>query len=231
MERMAESIRPEAFWAQRLGCAERAFAVPGPALVPHPRGNSLYAFATASSLVVMAPPALHAAIRGLENPRALVTPEGARALGRPIGRLVGPARIAYLHRDVSHAAEAILLDSARDPRLQRLREAVTAEEWQHANLDAAEPPLFAVEQGGAIAAAAGWERLLDAVAHIGVLAHRAWRGQGRARRAVQAAAAAAQARGLLPQYQTLASNAPALAIAAALGFEPFATTLSADFKP
>ena len=51
-----------------------------------------------------------------------------------------------------------------------------------------------------------------------------------AERAVQATAAAAQARGLLPQYQTLAANAPALAIAAALGFELFATTLSADFS-
>ncbi|HXX48670.1 MAG TPA: GNAT family N-acetyltransferase [Myxococcota bacterium] len=227
---MRSASRLEAFWAQRLGCAEAAFAVAGPTLVPHPRGNSLYAFATASSLVVMAPPPLHAAIARLADPRALVTREGAQALA-PISRLVGPARIAYLHRTVSNAAEAIALASARDPRLQRLRAAVTAEEWRHANLDAAEGPLFAAEAGGEIAAAAGWERLLDAVAHIGVLAHPAQRGRGLARRAVQAAAAAAQAQGLLAQYQTLVSNVPALAIAAALAFEPFATTLSADFSP
>lgn len=228
---MTDVIRPESFWAQRLGCAESVFGLAGPSLVPHPRGNSLFVFATASSLVVMAPPVLHAAIGRLEQPRALLTPEGAQLLGREISRLVGPARIAYLHRAVSSAPGAIALDSAGAPRLQRLREAVTAEEWRHANLDAAEPPLFAIESEAGIAAVAGSELLLDSVAHIGVLAHPAWRGRGLARRAVRAAAAAAQARGLLPQYQTLASNAPALAIAAALGFEPFATTLAADFTP
>jgi GNAT superfamily N-acetyltransferase len=228
---MTRVIRAEAFWAQRLGCAQSAFAVAGPTLVPHPRGNALYAFATATSLMVCAPPELHAAIARLGDPRALVTRKGAQALGRPISRLVGPARIAYLHQTVSPAPEAIALDSARDPRLQRLRAAVSAEEWRHANLDAAEPPLFAIEAGDEIAAAAGFERLLDAVAHIGVLAHPAFRGRGRAKRAVGAAVAAAQARSLLPQYQTLASNKPALGIAAALGFELFATTLSADLSP
>ena len=227
---METDLRAEAFWAERLGCAENAFSVAGPTLVPHPRGNSLYAFATGSSLVVMAPAALHAAIRSLADPRALLTREGALALGRPIARLVGPARIAYLQRLLSTAPEAIELGSAADPSLQRLRAAVTAEEWQHANLDAATPPLFGIAADGEIAAAAGAERLQDAVAHIGVLAHPAFRGRGLARRAVQATAAASQARGLLPQYQTLAANAPALAIAAALGFELFATTLSADFS-
>lgn len=226
---MQSAVTLEAFWAQRLGCTESAFAVAGPTLVPHPRGHSLYAFATASSLVVMAPPELHEAVRRLGQPRALVTREGAQALGVPIARLVGPARIAYLHRSVTGVFEVVALESARDARLQRLRDAVAPEEWRHANLEAAEGPLFAVEAGGEVAAAAGWERLLDAVAHVGVLAHPGFRGRGLARRAVQAASAAAQACGLLPQYQTLASNEPALAIAAALGFQPFATTLSADF--
>jgi hypothetical protein len=47
------------------------------------------------------------------------------------------------------------------------------------------------------------------------------------RAAVQAAAVHALELGLLPQYQTLASNAAALRIAESLGFEPFAITLAA----
>jgi hypothetical protein len=47
---------------------------------------------------------------------------------------------------------------------------------------------------------------------------------------VQAAAARAQELGLAAQYQTLASNTPALRVAAALGFEPYATTLAARLE-
>ncbi|HXZ84781.1 MAG TPA: hypothetical protein VEI82_04750, partial [Myxococcota bacterium] len=84
---MTAVIRPETFWAERLGCAESAFAEPGPTLLTHPRGHALYAFATRGSLVVLAPPALHAVIRRLEHPRSLVTPEAVRALGPAVSRL------------------------------------------------------------------------------------------------------------------------------------------------
>jgi hypothetical protein len=38
------------------------------------------------------------------------------------------------------------------------------------------------------------------------------------------------ARGLLPQYQTLISNAAALAVGKALGFEPFAITFGGRWQ-
>ena len=60
------------------------------------------------------------------------------------------------------------LESASDPVLAPLRASVTDLEWRHANLDGAEPPIFAVFEGDAAIAAAGSQRLLDRVAHIGV---------------------------------------------------------------
>jgi RimJ/RimL family protein N-acetyltransferase len=220
---------PEEFWAERLGCDPSVFDRPRLTLLPPPRTSSLFAVSARDALVVSAPLELHGRLRAVAEPRALVSPSGLLLLLPAGARLVGPARIAYLHREVSLPEGVIALDSAEDPRLEALRAAVTSEEWRHANLAASEPPLFACAVGGALAAACGYERLLGRVAHLGVLAHPAQRGRGLARRAVQAAAATAWARGLLPQYQTLAANAPALALAESLGFEPFATTLSGHF--
>jgi RimJ/RimL family protein N-acetyltransferase len=218
--------RPEEFWAERLGCAESRFAAPGLTLVAHP-AEAVFVLATRSAVVVAAPDALHERLRAVADPRALIVPARLRTLLPEHALLIGPACVAYRHDPVSPASGPVEIHSAGEERLGALRAAVAPEEWRHANLEASEPPLFACEVDGAIAAAAGFQRLLDRVAHIGVLAHPAHRRRGLARRAVQSATALAQAHGLLAQYQTLDSNAPALAIAARLGFERFATTLAA----
>lgn len=215
------------FWAERLGCPASAFERPGFSVVSHPQSDRVFVMAAGASVVVAAPEALHARLRAVPNAAALVTPEALHPLLPSGARLVGPARIAYLRGALSTPDGVVRLDPAGDRRLRALREGVTPEEWQHANLDAAEPPLFGWPVGDEIAAAAGFERLLGRVAHIGVVSDRRHRARGYGRAVVQAAAAHALALGLLPQYQTLAANAPALRIAESLGFEPFATTLAA----
>jgi GNAT superfamily N-acetyltransferase len=187
----------------------------------------VYVVVVESAVVVAAPESLYERLLGVPDPRALVTSECLSALLPPGARLVGPARIAYLHEAIAAPAGVERLTSPSDPRLGALRARVTAEEWRHANLEAAEPPLFARPVGAALAAAAGFERLGARVAHIGVLSDPSQRGRHLGRAVVQAAAAHALELGLLPQYQTLAANAPALRIAQSLGFEPFAVTLSA----
>lgn len=215
-----------AFWAERLGCPVSAFEKPGLTLAPHPRQAAVYVVAVDSAVVVLAPESLHARFRAAADPRVWLTPEALRPLLPPGAKLVGPARIAYLHRALGAPDGVERLESASDSRLGRLRERVTVEDWQHANLEGHEP-LFACLVDGEIAAASDFERLAERVAHIGVLTDPRHRGRGLGRVVVQAAAAHALALGLLPQYQTLASNVPALRIAESLGFEPFATTLAA----
>ncbi|HTO68928.1 MAG TPA: GNAT family N-acetyltransferase [Myxococcota bacterium] len=221
-------LRPEDFWAERLGCAAAALVQPGFLRVPLPR-EAVFAVATRAAVVAAAPERLHARLRGASDPRALVTRAGLAELFPEAVRFVGPARVDYLHHQVSAPPGVVALEP-RDARVAALRDAATGEEWQHADLFAAETPVFAVELEGALAAAAGFERLLGRVAHLRVLAHPRHRGRGAGRRVVQAAAARAQSLGLLPQYQTLAANAPSVAVAAALGFEAFATTLTAVLR-
>jgi RimJ/RimL family protein N-acetyltransferase len=217
----------EEFWAVRLGCSPKDLAGSGLALVAHPQPKSLFALATATAVVVAAPPAMHAGLRTVPDPRALVTRAGLAPLVPASASFVGPARIAYLHRALAAPGAVARFEAASDSRLRALRENAGPEAWAHANLEAAEPPLFGCLAEGRIVAAAGFQRLLARVAHVGVVTDPAHRGSGLGRTVVEAAGAHALELGLLVQYQTLASNAPSLRIAESLGFEPFATTLAA----
>src|SRR5262249_11102343 len=152
---------------------------------------------------------------------ALVTLEVLVPLLPDGARLIGPASVAYLEGELVQPDGVVKIESLWDPRLEELRRAVTPEEWRHANLDKAEPPLFGVEHQGRLGAAAGFERVQDRVAHIGVLADPRSRERGFGRLVTQAVGARAMALQLLPQYQTLLANTGALRIGKQLGFAQF----------
>ena len=217
---------PEEFWAARLGCAADAFRAEKLTLLDRP-DEAVFVVATARGVVAAAPPALHGEFARAADPRALVTWEALSAIVPEGARTVGAAWIGYTSRAAGSAEGVRPLESAQDAALTALRASVTAEEWRHANLEAVEPPLFACAEDGVLVSASGYQRLLERVAHIGVVTSPASRGRGAGRRAVAAVLALALERGLLPQYQTLVANEPARRIAAALGFAHFATTLGA----
>lgn len=82
-----------------------------------------------------------------------------------------------------------------------------------------------------LAAVAGYEVWDGCIAHLNILTHPARRGRGFGREAVAALARTALDRGLVPQYRVLADNAPSLAVAAAVGFQPYATSLALRLTP
>ncbi|HTO09310.1 MAG TPA: GNAT family N-acetyltransferase [Myxococcota bacterium] len=223
-------MTPAGFWAARLGCSAADLTRSGLTLLRHAEPRGFYALAAGSAVVVAAPESLHAALREHPDPAGLLTREAAARVLPAGAAFVGPACLAYLERAPAPPQPVVRVTSAHDPALAALRAAVRAEEWRHANLEAAEPPLFAWAHEGALASASGFQRLLDSVAHVGVVTDPRARSRGLGRRVVQAAAAHAFGLGLLVQYQTLAANAPALRIAESLGFVPFARTLSARWN-
>ena len=216
----------EEFWALRLGCPVAALQRPGLTLLVHAQ-EAVFVVATARGTVVTAPLELHRRIEGVADLRALVDWDALRALVPAPARTVGAAWLGYTRAPAGSTRDTQPFESTDAPALAKLRAAVTPEEWRHGNLDRSEPPIFGCVDEGSVAAACGYERLLDRVAHLGVVADSARRGRGAGRRAVAAALAAALERGLLAQYQTLVANTPARRIADALGFAHFATTLSA----
>jgi RimJ/RimL family protein N-acetyltransferase len=70
------------------------------------------------------------------------------------------------------------------------------------------------------------EPLAATLLHIGIITHPDVRGQGYGRAVVSAISAYGLAADLVPRYQTLAANTPSVAIARALGFTHYATTLA-----
>jgi hypothetical protein len=219
--------RAREYWAVRLGCARGALVLPGLTVVPHPEERALFAFLSGESVVVMAPERLHEALFEVAQPGALVTPEGLGPFVPDGSRLIGPASVAYLEGELVQPDGVVKIESVWDPRLEELRRAVLPEEWRHANLQQAEPPLFGVEHQGHLGAAAGFERVQDRVAHIGVLSDPRSRERGFGRLVTQAVGARALELQILPQYQTLLANTGALRIGQQLGFAQFAVTLAA----
>jgi GNAT superfamily N-acetyltransferase len=219
--------RVEEVWAVRLGCDASVFRTPGIHLIAHPQPAVLYAVLVGEAAIVAAPQKLHAALRDLPGPAAAVE---AEALGRLVprdARWVGPAFVGYTA--ARPPPPAIEVRRVALAELDPLKRAVSAIEWEHAGLETAEP-IFAAFAEAAVASAAGARLLNGNVAHIGVVTLSAQRGRGLGRAVVTAALAHALDEGRLAQYQTLRANRGAMSIARALGFDAFATTLSARWR-
>jgi len=143
---------------------------------------------------------------------------------------VGYALAGTLRRGPAEG-ETRLLTPADAPHVERLGRACTADEWD----DVASLSRAAVSVG----AFRGWRArgcrrirdLGDTIAHVAVLTHPAHRGCALGSAVVSGVAALALERGLVPQYRSLMANRASRALAAALGFEHYATSLALRFTP
>ncbi|HEX6749677.1 MAG TPA: GNAT family N-acetyltransferase [Longimicrobium sp.] len=232
-----ETVRAvDEFWAGELGVEPAALRPPAPAVLPRgdgSRGVHAMLFGAAAPVATVSS-ALSASSRAriaaaiasaFDDPAALVA-----ALEGEMERVIGPATIRYADRGTfrpqppSPSVRMLTLDDA--PAIERLRVACTATEWEHGGSDVREHPCAGAFAGDEIAALAGYEVWGGAVAHLSVVTHPAHRGRGHGAAAVSRIAAEALERGLVPQYRTLESNAPSIAVAARLGFEPYARSLA-----
>jgi RimJ/RimL family protein N-acetyltransferase len=86
-----------------------------------------------------------------------------------------------------------------------------------------------VFKGHKLAALASYQIWGEQIAHIAIVTHPAFRGQGYATAAVSSLTQTVLGRTLVPQYRTLEGNAPSIAVARRLGFEHYATSLAIRF--
>lgn len=233
----------DGYWAGFLGVPRTRLRPPRPLAVPHAelgdyRGMYAQAFGGAplvslpgEMLERWGPAAAQAAGGGLVDDDRWRTVFGAR-----VDRVVGPAVIAYADagtfRSVSTDPAVRLLGDADRPALDALRAAVSAEEWEHSGDRAlGATPVAGAFAEGALAAVSGYDVWGGRLAHLGIVTHPAHRGRGLGAAAVALAMETALAAGLVPQYRTLLSNAPSLAIARRLGFVGYATSLAVRLHP
>ncbi|RKE23267.1 GNAT family N-acetyltransferase [Streptomyces sp. TLI_171] len=160
----------------------------------------------------------------------LVCPDAARLPELlSVGRVLGPAALAYLAPDGLRPARPDLKvrDLARDhPAVQALTARVAAAERKEADLDEITSPAFVVARGGRVLAACGYRHWPCATAQFSVLTAPDHRGLGLAGAAATAAARHALAAGLLPQWR--ARPTASRRVAARIGFRELGAQLSLE---
>jgi predicted GNAT family acetyltransferase len=82
-----------------------------------------------------------------------------------------------------------------------------------------------------LVAVAGYTVWGDVIAHVAVITHPQYRRPGYGRTVVSRLTEEVLRRRLVPQYRTLEANQPSIAIAHALGFAHYATTVAVRLKP
>lgn len=230
--------RVAAYWASFLGCAPEQLETPGTWVGPHVGAGladyrGVYLLRRGESCVVSVPAPLLAMVTArLASLPAASSFDSSRLehiLGDAIERIVGPAWQGYLRADDFKPAEqpnVRQLTAADDPALRRLEAACGEQEWADSGIGGAEQVVIGVYSGDILVAAGMGESRAASLLHIGIITHPDYRGQGHGRAVVSAISAYGLAVGLVPRYQTLAANIPSVAIARALGFTHYATTLA-----
>ena len=189
-------------------------------------------FLRGQRLIVSIPPSLAAleAKARMWSPDAAQNPlPAAGEIGLPVEKIVGPAFVGYSDRSHFRPIEggaARVLDPVLDlPAWEALKAACDATQWRNGGDSLSAPGAVGVFCGHDLAAFAGYEIWGGTIAHISIITDPRYRGRGCGKQAVSAITRLALDRGLVPQYRTLDSNTPAIAIAQSLGFERYSTTV------
>jgi len=228
------SRRIDQYWADQLGISPGLLHSQELIVAPLPESSDAYCSVfhhQAFTCIRVPPPSyeyLHPIISPKDRPSLLTPAWWERALATTPHRAVGPAYLGYagaeqLRPDVRHPARLLTPDDVA--ALAAFARGVGPLAWEHSGLGHEQQPIAGCWEDGRLVAAAGYRVWGGTLAHIGVTTHPAYRGGGYGRSVVSAIGLHALERDYVLQYRTLCSNTPSLAIAAALGFEAYATTL------
>jgi RimJ/RimL family protein N-acetyltransferase len=231
----AEAIqRIDQYWAEELAIAPAVLHSQALMVLPLPESSAAFCFVFEHQpfTCVRVPPSsyehLHQAISPHDHASLLMPAWWQRVLRATPHRAVGPAYLSYADAEpfrsvIRHPARLLTPDGRA--ALAAFASAVGPLAWQHSGLGHEPQPIAGCWEGDRLVAAAGYTLWGGALAHIGVTTHPERRGSGYGRSVVSAIGRHALERGYVLQYRTLCANSASMAIAAALGFEAYATTL------
>lgn len=224
-------------WAAFFGLSPPVFLLPGIQVVAHHQladYQGVWLFRHHASLCLSVPPGLVGGVQaavGAHTIESVFSEVGIRALlGTRIERIIGPAYHGYVERpqfrSAFHPSVRPLL-RADQGAMQKLADACEIEAWEHAAIAFDEPHVFGYFVDDHMVAAARYRPAWGEAATIGVVTHPAFRGHGYGRAVVSAATGEGLEAGFVVLYQTLLANAPSVALATRLGYQPYATHLAA----
>jgi RimJ/RimL family protein N-acetyltransferase len=226
--------RIDNFWASQLTITPDLLYSEMLLVLPHPdpSSSSCFVFQHHIFTCVHVPQnhyeQLHETIRSQDRAR-LLTPEWWQQAFETLRlETIGPAYLGYA--DVQYFRPLIhhptqLLTPSDSTALAAFASTVGAVAWEHSGLGEGSQPIAGCWQEERLVAAAGYRVWGAALAHIGVTTDPAVRGTGYGTSVVSAIGKHALEHRYVLQYRTLHANRPSLAIAEALCFQAYATTL------
>jgi GNAT superfamily N-acetyltransferase len=225
----------DSFWAAYYGLEPERLCAVGVRVVPH-AGLAGYlgiqAFERGEALVVSVPPQLEERARetlvGWRLERFADPTAVSEALRVEVAAVIGPAVLSYVDERSFQPAPSLWvrrLSPGDREALEALRASCRLSEWEYGGA-ALEDPCVGWFEEGELLSLAHYVVWGASLAHVGVVTTPAARGRRLGRGVVSAVTGLALAEGLVPQYRTLDSNLPALAVARALGYRPYARTVS-----
>jgi len=232
-----ESLRRiDGYWAAYFGCRPEDLRSPGTRVLPHAAlmgYPGVLAFRRGPSCVVSIPEALPQRVVeeiARRSPDEVLDRDFlAGVFGNDVDTVTGPAWLGVAdgdgYRPAPNPAVRLLDVDRHTAALRRLAEACGELAWRQSKVVFDRQPLYGYFEGEDVMAASAYEVLGGVLAYIGVVSHPAHRGRGYGRAVVTASMDHALGKGLLCQWRTLRSNAPAVALAQAMGFQEYAATV------
>ncbi len=223
------------FWASRLGLPSGTLFSEQHCIVPHGEHlrnyDGVFVLSRNDAAIVSIPDDCPHDIRKLLSEQPLSTANLISRLRSCDVTAVGPALLSYLAKPLTLKNPVGRLLTHHDTgAVGNLCRACAGSEWEHGGSRVERSPSFGVFVGDELVSLAGYEVLGGRIAHIAVITRPAFRSRGFGRAAVSEIARLAHAKDLIPQYQTLGSNAAAIQVARSLGFEHYATSISIRFS-
>jgi len=227
------------YWARFFGCAPEALRSDTVQIGVH-TGQGDYAGcylmefggAPVVSLPVGEVETYHAAIAHWKAGTVRMPALVEAVFGRRAVAIIGPAFVGYSdqkHFRPSFSSLTRRLTAQDEKAVDMLRAACAVEEWEAGGSEFRPSAMVGAFRGQELAALAGYQLWGEQIAHIAILTHPAFRGQGHATTAVSTLTEMVFERTLVPQYRTLEANIPSLAVARRLGFVQYATSLAVRF--
>ncbi len=229
----------DAYWAGFLGVPADALRAGGSAAIAHGAAladyRGVFILQVEGTSVVSLPPDLMAAVAprvpfwppSVVSMRAALCAEIAPI--RPIA-VIGPLQLSYLADrvpDAAGVASVRQLAASDGVAVAALRRACAPSEWEDGGALAEGSLRFGAFTGDhQLVALAGYEVWGGRLAHLAFVTHPAHRRRGHGQAAARAAASAAVAAGLVPQWRASERNPGAMAVQRALGFVPYGFTMA-----
>ena len=226
----------DSYWAQFFGCPPEALRSDTVQIVAH---AGLGDYAGCYLMEFGGAPIVSLPVDELESSRAAIEQWHAgivrfpalveAAFGKRVAARVGPAFVGYTdakHFRLVSPTTTRQLTAQDEKAVNTLREACPVEEWEHGGSEFRPNVMAGAFKGHELAALASYQIWGERIAHIAVVTHPAFRGQGYATTAVSGLTKTVLERALIPQYRTLEGNGPSLAVARGLGFVQYATSLA-----